>query len=179
MAVTLRGREVLVPTPTTAWEWKDGQRVDEMVAACLAMHREHTRRGIYGDEATGEAATLAAIEWFSRFWLAGGLWLQQRVLGREAVAVPRQPGRALAREHRVPVVEGGPRRRRGVAAAPLAGAPPPSGRTYTHRWVVNGFWRKQWYPTRGRHEDKWIDSYVKGPEGTPLVTKARVYAVNR
>ena len=34
-----------------------------------------------------------------------------------------------------------------------------------------GYWRDTWYPSKGRHEQQWVevDSYVKGPEGAPWV----------
>lgn len=43
-------------------------------------------------------------------------------------------------------------------------------REYTHRWIVRGHWRNQWYPSQGRHIPLWIHAHVKGPEGAPLLT---------
>lgn len=39
------------------------------------------------------------------------------------------------------------------------------------KWVVDGHWRMQWFPSEGVHKPVYIDSYVKGPEDKPL--KAR------
>lgn len=39
---------------------------------------------------------------------------------------------------------------------------------YTTRWMVSGHWRRQWYPSRKKHQWKYIHSYVKGPEGLPI-----------
>ncbi len=50
---------------------------------------------------------------------------------------------------------------------------------WTCRWLVNGHWRKQWYPTKGEHHPRWIAPYVKGPEDKPLRTGGKVYVVNR
>ena len=50
---------------------------------------------------------------------------------------------------------------------------------YTHRWMVQGHWRNQWYPTEVRHRPKWIAPYVKGPEDKPLLVKNRLFRVSR
>jgi hypothetical protein len=56
---------------------------------------------------------------------------------------------------------------------------PGSDRTYHHRWVVRGHWRKQWYPSQGRNVPIWITPYVKGPDGAPLLAGEKVYAWRR
>lgn len=58
--------------------------------------------------------------------------------------------------------------------------PSPTGRTYDHRWIVRGFWRWQPYgPGRTERRRIWIDGYVKGPDGTPLIVRDQVYALRR
>lgn len=63
----------------------------------------------------------------------------------------------------------------------------------THRIMVRGFWRWQWHPTpsepdhecehckaaSGFHQQIWINPFIKGPQGTPLVIKDRVFKVER
>jgi hypothetical protein len=51
------------------------------------------------------------------------------------------------------------------------------GTEWTHRWLVGGHWRQQWYPSLGRHRPIWIAAHTKParPE-LPLVVKERVYA---
>lgn len=44
---------------------------------------------------------------------------------------------------------------------------------YTTRWIVGGHWRRQWYPSRNKHQWKYIHSYVKGPEGLPIKKSAK------
>jgi hypothetical protein len=51
------------------------------------------------------------------------------------------------------------------------------GQTYSHRWLVSGHFRNQWYPSEQTHKVIWIEPYVKGPEATPLVP--HVHRVNR
>lgn len=50
-------------------------------------------------------------------------------------------------------------------------------RKYHKQWFVRGHIRNQWMPSQQRHELKWIDPYVKGPEGAPF--KERVVALVR
>jgi aromatic ring-cleaving dioxygenase len=42
---------------------------------------------------------------------------------------------------------------------------------WTHRWLVNGFWRQQWYPSIQQHRQIWVSPFVKGPSHLPLVIK--------
>lgn len=53
------------------------------------------------------------------------------------------------------------------------------GREYSHRWIVDAFWRRQWYPSEQRHKPKWIAPYVKGPKDKPLILKDKVYLWRR
>ena len=51
---------------------------------------------------------------------------------------------------------------------------------WSHRWIVDGHWRQQWYPSLGQHRQIWISPYVKGPAELPLVvSKAHVYQFTR
>lgn len=50
---------------------------------------------------------------------------------------------------------------------------------WTHQWIVDGFWRNQWFPSLGRHKQVWISPYVKGPADLPLVLKKRTYRWDR
>lgn len=52
-------------------------------------------------------------------------------------------------------------------------------REWTHRWVVSGHWRNQWYPSEGQHKPIWIDPYVKGDPDKPLIQKDTVFKVVR
>lgn len=50
---------------------------------------------------------------------------------------------------------------------------------WSHRWVVNGHWRRQYYPSTNSHDWVYVDSYVKGPEEAPLILKDKVFKVIR
>lgn len=46
---------------------------------------------------------------------------------------------------------------------------------YRHRWVVSGHWRQQSYgPEHSLRKRIWIPAYVKGPDGAPLLARAKV-----
>jgi hypothetical protein len=42
---------------------------------------------------------------------------------------------------------------------------------WSHRWIVSGHWRKQWFPSLNTHRQVWIASHVKGPEDKPLLIR--------
>jgi hypothetical protein len=47
---------------------------------------------------------------------------------------------------------------------------------WSHRWLVGGHWRQQWYASIGAHRQIWISPYIKGPDDAPLdVRAARVF----
>lgn len=51
---------------------------------------------------------------------------------------------------------------------------------WSHRWLVGGHWRNQWYPSLSLHRQVWISPYVKGPEDKPLEPKRlRVFKLVR
>lgn len=54
------------------------------------------------------------------------------------------------------------------------------GREYRHRWVVRGHWRQQAVgPKRGQRQTTWIPSYIKGPDGAPLLSRETVMVWRR
>jgi hypothetical protein len=60
------------------------------------------------------------------------------------------------------------RRERGETSEPSG-----EGANYSHRFIVGGHWRNQWYPSGQIHRQIWISPYVKGPEDKPLVVSPR------
>jgi len=52
-------------------------------------------------------------------------------------------------------------------------------REYSHRFIVGGHWRNQYYPSINRHRLKYIFEYVKGPDDKPLVLKDRIWNFDR
>jgi hypothetical protein len=50
---------------------------------------------------------------------------------------------------------------------------------WSHRWLVRGHWRNQWYPSLEVHKPRWIAEHVKGPEHAPLVVHDKIFSVER
>lgn len=51
---------------------------------------------------------------------------------------------------------------------------------WSHRWLVSGFWRNQWFPSLGLHRQVWIHPYIKGPADKPLeVRSLRAFELTR
>lgn len=100
--------------------------------------------------------------------VAFNLLVEQRVLQDEDHQPTRQMRRAAERRGRTidPV-----RLTRLPRMSHSGSGNAQTDRDYTHRWVVNGHWRNQWYPSMQSHRPKWIAPYIKGPDDKPLVVK--------
>jgi hypothetical protein len=50
---------------------------------------------------------------------------------------------------------------------------------WSHRWIVDGHWRNQYYPSLGMHRQIYIAPHIKGPEDRPLLVKDKVFKWSR
>ncbi|MER5355729.1 hypothetical protein ABT093_36075 [Kitasatospora sp. NPDC002551] len=50
---------------------------------------------------------------------------------------------------------------------------------YQHQWVVHGHWRNHYFPSRHDHRPIWIDDYLKGPDGAPILDPDKLVHVLR
>jgi len=51
---------------------------------------------------------------------------------------------------------------------------------WSRRWIVRGFWRRQWFPKSKTHDYVYIHEHIKGPEDKPLIiTERRVFNFRR
>jgi len=50
-------------------------------------------------------------------------------------------------------------------------------REYKFRWIVRGFFRRQWYPKSQTHKLIFVDSFVKGPVGAELRVRQQIHLV--
>lgn len=117
---------------------------------------------------------------FFKFFAAACSFIEQKILVQSPEKVDRPTRRRLGKEWRpeplVRVVELRKQEVRNYQERGEAGEPV----EWSCRWLVQGHWRNQWYPSRNEHAPAWIGPYVKGPEDKPLKPpKARVYAVVR
>jgi hypothetical protein len=119
-----------------------------------------------------ETGTPTGAEWWWRIVQTTLRLMQQRI----SVRHKEQPDRPLRRqgrrlkfsERQVVVVK--LRRERGEQHEPSG-----ESANYSHRFIVGGHWRDQWYPSLNVHRQVWISPYVKGPEDKPLIVKRRAY----
>lgn len=92
--------------------------------------------------------------------------MQQKVTSHEQVANPRPTRRRAKRagieDKPVTVI----RLRR--AKRPRDSDHEPEDTNWSHRWLVGGHWRNQWYPSITLHRQIWINPYIKGPEDKEL-----------
>lgn len=189
-SVVLGGRPTLVPSPTLAWVWIDGMPISELLPTMVTRFGELDRQGRAGVDALSSAESAETAVWLSKFWMAGGLWLDSRVtasgkrrpsmLAKVTTALPRQQARRLARLHHLgtlPTVEVVYLRR----SEPREADGPGAGRTRDHEycWLVKEFPRRQWFPSLGRHQLIMVAEHIRGPKDRPLKHAKRIYAVNR
>jgi hypothetical protein len=50
-------------------------------------------------------------------------------------------------------------------------------REYRFRWIVRGFFRRQWYPKSQTHKLIFVDSFVKGPKDAELKVRQQIHLV--
>jgi hypothetical protein len=117
----------------------------------------------------------AAVEETTRFVSTLWLLLQQKVAVKRVTIANRATRRRAEKAGdsvlpTVTVIE----LRRPISQQESEGSGGPV--EWSHRWMVGGHWRNQYYPSTGGHLPMWIAPYVKGPEDKPLVVKDRVYA---
>ena len=97
------------------------------------------------------------------------------------VAFPTRPERRSAQRIRSDYVTPGVKVIRLRASAPAVRSgmadTEADARTYTHRWLVRGHHRAQWYPSTESHKVIWVAPYIKGPDAAPFIPP--VYAVTR
>lgn len=180
----LNGRQQDVAVPTLAWIWHDNTTLEQLPDRLMREYKRLKDDGKSGSDAADEQQTLVASMAFSRFFVAAAAWLRQKIVieshGGQGI---RQAARQIQRQHklaetpRVRIVE---LRRSQYVKREDATVTDGTGRRLTCRFVVKGFWRNQWYATRGEHAPKYIESFLKGPADAPLKAAApTVFVVRR
>jgi hypothetical protein len=159
-----------------AWEkWPAGQHLpDRIPIHHTPWWYEMTFEGNEIDEA---GARTGVEQWWKVLQTTLRL-MQQRITVRHPLRPDRASRRRGARlgfpEREVVVVK---LRRE---ATPPGEEPLHGDANYSHRFIVSGHWRNQWYPASNVHRQIWISPYVKGPEDQPLVVRPRrVFTFNR
>jgi hypothetical protein len=112
-------------------------------------------------------------EIFTRTVLAGWVLMQQSISRVEPSAADRSERRRCARAGISPDVLVVRLRRIETATA---NDDEVVAVDWSHRWLVSGHWRQQYYPSESGHRPIWINPHVKGPQDRPLVLKEKVTA---
>lgn len=129
-----------------------------------------------GDEdATFQAERSSIIRWIC----AASMFIEQEIVKREVCQAPRafrKRAERLGREdstcHVVTL--------RREHTSEQGASSEHSDVEWSHRWVVRGHWRRQWFPARSAHAPVWIHPHIKGPADKPLrEPKPTVYSVTR
>jgi hypothetical protein len=130
----------------------------------------------------GSRAVAESVGFMRRFMYALWSLMAQPI----AVPVTERPGRAFRRrwERTAPTAphDGDVRvvtLRRATHGGSGDGPEEDFGPEWSHRWIVRGHWRKQWYSSESVHRLIWISPFVKGPDDKPLVLKDTVFEVVR
>jgi hypothetical protein len=110
-------------------------------------------------------------EWWWRIVQSTFRLMQQRIASRHFER-PDRPARRDAAKSGFPadreVVVVRLRRERHEAADPTG-----EEAGYSHRFIVSGHWRNQWYPSIQGNRQIWISPYVKGSDQLPLIVRPR------
>lgn len=178
----------LAPTPTTKFLWIEGESIGHLLQR---TEREYASRyGPGGDLAKhategilqGLSKTLGIVERVARFFAAGCLWMEQKILVSSGGRIERHARKRMEREtfsrplNDIQIIQ----LRRRTSGASQSLEPETGSRNWQCRWVVSGHWRNQFYPSKGAYSPKWIEPYDKGPDGLPFkVPSHKVYAVKR
>lgn len=165
--------------PTVSFRWDADLKLTGLPHVMREGYRRANPNGDGGLQRLGIEATVEASMRLGQFFIAGLVWLNQRVLSTAPAEGTRQVSRQIQRKYylkRRPGVTVVHLRRREGTSSQGDGQ---SGRTYTCRWVVTGHWRNQPYGPAGKkwHRPIWIDGYVKGPADQPLRETQKIFSV--
>lgn len=154
--------------------WQYGMDHEELIRIGLPTEPE---KAIKGDTIDVDTTVSRAVGQM-RIIACCLAFMQQQVLvtTNERADRPSRK-RALASLKHEPLVRV-VRLRRKSSAGPVEDDREPA--EWSHRWIVSGHWRQQYYPSTAERRPLFILPYVKGPEDKPLKPpRAKVFAVVR
>lgn len=166
--------------PTVSFRWDKNLTLKDLPRNLREGYYQSHRSREKGRAGQGIDGTVEASVRLAQFFIAGIVWLEQRILTAEPAVGTRQVTRQAQRKYNLdkrPLISVVQLRRRQGTTSPRGDGSP--GRTYTCRWVVAGHWRNQPYGPKGRtsHRLIWIDSFVKGPDNQPLRETQKIFSV--
>lgn len=123
-----------------------------------------------------ETDGMGLVKWFMAFTrFVGETWVDRRMVVQPRHAIKRAM-RATPRVEPPSVQVVQLRRREQTHAAPDG---EDHSHDWSHRWLVRGHWRNQWYPSMQAHRPKWIPEHIKGPDDKPLIVRDKIFSVSR
>lgn len=119
---------------------------------------------------------------WAKYLLATLLLMRQPLVYQRTEPIRRSLRRQLERAGHpvgdIKILDARPHTHANMAGADPGDEQPPAvegtGRKVRVRFPVPGFWRNQWYASRGVHRPKWIEEHWRGPEGAPIVHAEKV-----
>lgn len=175
--------------------WPEGATVDEFARSAIGKSMSFltaVRKGGATDDELKQFVQVRSANAFlaARELMAGGLWLNQRIMVTANADVERHVRKRAAKTlgrnvDQVRVVHLRRTERlsksgdREVPASVPESVDPNGHRDWAYQWAVRGHWRHQYYRSLNTHQVIWIDPYVKGPEDKPLKPSKTVFAVIR
>jgi hypothetical protein len=116
-----------------------------------------------------------------RLFLAGLLFLQQRIVTDRPTQAPRATRRRYERERGSNAMADPPLIRIVMLRAVEArGATGQRQVERQYHWLVRGHWRNQYYPKAMLHRPRWIAPHIRGDTTKPLKMPTRpIFAVTR
>lgn len=174
--VNMDGLAVTIYTTTT--DETRRLRSGETLPAVLPMHCTPWWFGMsFGGNNVDIHGQPTAAQWWWKIAQTTLRLMQQRIAVHHAMRPDRASRREAKRrgfDDREVVVVRLRRERTGENEGVGANA------NYSHRFIVSGHWRNQWYPSGAVHRQLWISPYVKGPDELPLIVRPRrVYTWDR
>jgi hypothetical protein len=170
--------------PTSSFRWPEGATLEEHIGV---LDEQYEQNYANNEIVVSKSQMKSIATRTFKFFFSACLWMEQKILEQSDAPIERHARKRYVREHKLKESPNPVRiillRRKQVVRpdAPISeGEKQP--REWSCRWVVDGFWRQQWYPSEGKHKTKWINPFIKGPEDKPLRTRPhqiKVYAVSR
>lgn len=130
----------------------------------------HFGQSYSGNEQATDGLPSGMAEWWKLLQTTFRL-MQQRIAARHVERphrAHRREAKRLGLDYEPEIVVVRLRREAGPRNEPTG-----EEANYSHRFIVSGHWRNQWYATEKLHRQIWIAPFVKGPEDKPLIVRPR------
>lgn len=178
------GYQGMTISPSQTWIWNEGFTLNTILLQAAMGYEESYGPGKKYEKSPhiGKEPFLLAVDYLSKFILAGMAWINQKIVSVDDGHIERHRrkdfNRTLKRELDSAKI---------ISLRKMERSPSTEGETevtrqYVNcRWEVDGHWRNQAVgPNHSEKRLRWIGPYVKGlPEAPFRIPKFKVYRVDR